>query len=151
MFIKKKFNIFLLSFLLVSCTLNKIDKVHGVPNLENKIKLIKIDSNNKNDVQKILGPVTLIDKDQNRWTYFEVRETKTKYGKKKIYVNDYIEIYFSKYGIVRKMDFYNLDSMKNIKFTKDKTKTYAIQETLSKSLLTSTRKRMENARKKFNK
>jgi len=151
MFIKKKFNVFLLSFLLVSCTLNKIDKVHGVPNLENKIKLIKIDSNNKNDVQKILGPVTLIDKDQNRWTYFEVRETKTKYGKKKIYVNDYIEIYFSKYGIVRKMDFYNLDSMKNIKFTKDKTKTYAIQETLSKSLLTSTRKRMENARKKFNK
>lgn len=151
MFIKKKFNIFLLSFLLVSCTLNKIDKVHGVPNLENKIKLIKIDSNNKNDVQKILGPVPLIDKDQNRWTYFEVRETKTKYGKKKIYVNDYIEIYFSKYGIVRKMDFYNLDSMKNIKFTKDKTKTYAIQETLSKSLLTSTRKRMENARKKFNK
>ena len=83
MFIKKKFNIFLLSFLLVSCTLNKIDKVHGVPNLENKIKLIKIDSNNKNDVQKILGPVPLIDKDQNRWTYFEVRETKTKYGKKK--------------------------------------------------------------------
>ena len=151
MFIKKKFNIFLLSFLLVSCTLNKIDKVHGVPNLENKIKLIKIDSNNKNDVQKILGPVPLIDKDQNRWTYFEVRETKTKYGKKKIYVNDYIEIYFSKYGIVRKMDFYNLDSMKNIKFTKDKTKTYAIQETLSKSLLTSTRKRMENARKKSNK
>lgn len=151
MFIKKKFNIFLLSFLLVSCTLNKIDKVHGVPNLENKIKLIKIDSNNKNDVQKILGPVPLIDKDQNRWTYFEVRETKTKYGKKKIYVNDYIEIYFSKYGIVKKMDFYNLDSMKNIKFTKDKTKTYAIQETLSKSLLTSTRKRMENARKKFNK
>ena len=151
MFIKKKFNVFLLSFLLVSCTLNKIDKVHGVPNLENKIKLIKIDSNNKNDVQKILGPVPLIDKDQNRWTYFEVRETKTKYGKKKIYVNDYIEIYFSKYGIVRKMDFYNLDSMKNIKFTKDKTKTYAIQETLSKSLLTSTRKRMENARKKFNK
>ena len=151
MFIKKKINIFLLSFLLVSCTLNKIDKVHGVPNLENKIKLIKIDSNNKNDVQKILGPVPLIDKDQNRWTYFEVRETKTKYGKKKIYVNDYIEIYFSKYGIVRKMDFYNLDSMKNIKFTKDKTKTYAIQETLSKSLLTSTRKRMENARKKFNK
>ena len=151
MFIKKKINIFLLSFLLVSCTLNKIDKVHGVPNLENKIKLIKIDSNNKNDVQKILGPVPLVDKDQNRWTYFEVRETKTKYGKKKIYVNDYIEIYFSKYGIVRKMDFYNLDSMKNIKFTKDKTKTYAIQETLSKSLLTSTRKRMENARKKFNK
>ena len=141
----------MLSFLIVSCTLNKIDKVHGVPNLENKIKLIKIDSNNKNDVQKILGPVPLIDKDQNRWTYFEVRETKTKYGKKKIYVNDYIEIYFSKYGIVRKMDFYNLDSMKNIKFTKDKTKTYAIQETLSKSLLTSTRKRMENARKKFNK
>jgi outer membrane protein assembly factor BamE (lipoprotein component of BamABCDE complex) len=151
MFIKKKFNIFLLSFLLISCTLNKIDKVHGVPNLENKIKLIKIDSNNKNDVQKILGPVPLVDKDQNRWTYFEVRETKKKYGKRDIYVNDYIEIYFSKYGIVKKIDFYNLDNMKNIKFTKDKTKTYAIQETLSKSLLTSMRKRMENARKKFSK
>ena len=47
----------------------------------------------------------VIDKKDNRWAYFEVRETKTKYGKKNVYVNDYIEIYFDKYGIVKKFEF----------------------------------------------
>ena len=33
---------------------------------------------------------------------FEVRETKTKYGKKGLYVNDYAEIFFDKYGLIKK-------------------------------------------------
>ena len=36
-------------------------------------------------------------------------------------------------------------------FSKNKTKSLAIKDTFSKNLLTSTRKRMENARKKYNK
>ena len=150
MFIIKKI-IILFTFFLISCTLNKIDNIHGISNLENKLKLIKPNITNKNDIIKILGPSPLEFNENRRCSYFEVRETKTKYGKRDIYVNDYVEIYFDKYGITKSIDFYNLKNMKKISFSKDRTKTLAIEDTFSKNLLSSTRKRMENARKKFDK
>ena len=149
MSILKKLSIALLTLILTSCTLNKIDNVHGVSNLKNKIKLIKINETNKNDIVKILGPVPIETKEEKRWTYFEVRETKTKYGKRDIYVNDYVEIFFNDRGITNKIEFYDLDKMTNIKFTKQKTQSLGVKDTFSKNLLSSTRKRMENARKKY--
>ena len=151
MSILKKLSILFFTLFFASCTLNKIDNVHGVSNLKNKIKLIKINETNKNDITKILGPVPIENKEEKRWTYFEVRETKTKYGKRDIYVNDYVEIFFNNYGIANKIEFYNLSNMKNIKFAKEKTKSLGVKDTFSKNLLSSTRKRMENARKKFEK
>ena len=93
----------------------------------------------------------VIDKKDNRWAYFEVRETKTKYGKKEVYVNDYIEIYFDKYGKVKKFEFFDLNNMNDIKFTKEKTRSLGVKDTFTKNILSSTRQRMENARKKFQK
>tara|TARA_B100000963_G_scaffold361621_1_gene398198 strand:- start:2086 stop:2547 length:462 start_codon:yes stop_codon:yes gene_type:complete len=151
MFIIKNLVIFFLLIIISSCTLNKVDNVHGVSNLKNKILLIKTDKTNKNDIIRILGPVPVIDKKDNRWGYFEVRETKTKLGKKKIYVNDYAEIFFDKYGLVKKLEFYSLDNMNNIKFAKEKTKSLGVKDTFTKNLLSSTRARMENARKKYQK
>ena len=136
---------------MTSCTLNKVDNVHGVSNLKNKISLIKNNKSNKNDIVQIFGPMPVIDKKDNRWAYFEVRETKTKYGKKNVYVNDYIEIYFDKYGVVKKFEFYNLKNMNDIKFAKEKTRSLGVKDTFTKNLLSSTRQRMENARKKFQK
>ena len=125
--------------------------MHGVSNLKNKISLIKNNKSNKNDIIQIFGPMPVIDKKDNRWAYFEVRETKTKYGKKNVYVNDYIEIYFDKYGIVKKFEFFNLNNMNDIKFAKEKTRSLGVKDTFTKNLLSSTRQRMENARKKFQK
>ena len=136
---------------MTSCTLNKVDHVHGVSNLKNKISLIKNNKSNKNDIVQIFGPMPVIDKKDNRWAYFEVRETKTKYGKKNVYVNDYIEIYFDKYGIVKKFEFFNLNNMNEIKFAKEKTRSLGVKDTFTKNLLSSTRQRMESARKKFQK
>ena len=149
MSILKKLSILFFTLFFASCTLNKIDNVHGVSNLKNKIKLIKINETNKNDITKILGPVPIENKEEKRWTYFEVRETKTKYGKRDIYVNDYVEIFFNNYGIANKIEFYDLSNMKNIKFAKEKTKSLGVKDTFSKNLLNSTRKRMENVRKKY--
>ena len=134
---------------LTSCTFNKIDNVHGVPNLKNKSKLLKLKKTNKNDIVKLLGPPPLKNEKERKWTYFEVRETKTKFGKKDVYVNDYIEITFDKYGLISKFNFYDLSNMKNLKFSEDKTKSLGVKDTFSKNLLSSTRKRMENARKKY--
>lgn len=149
MSIIKKIIFVSLSLIIISCTLNKIDYVHGVSNLKNKTELIKINKSNKNDVLKILGPVPIKNNEENRWSYFEIRETKSKYGKKVIYLNDYMEIYFDKYGITKKIDFYNLDNMNKIVFAKDITKSLGVKDTFTKNLLSSTRKRMENARKKL--
>jgi len=151
MSILKKLSILFFTLFFASCTLNKIDNVHGVSNLKNKTKLIKINESNKNDIFKIMGPAPIKNKENKRWAYFEVRETKKKYGKRDIYLNDYVEIFFNNYGIAKKIDFYDLEKMKNIKFTEEKTKTLAIKDTFSRNLLNSTRKRIENARKKFNK
>ncbi|WP_440680156.1 hypothetical protein [Candidatus Pelagibacter sp. HIMB1517] len=151
MSILKKLSILFFTLFFASCTLNKIDNVHGVSNLKNKTKLIKINETNKNDILKIMGPAPIKNKEDKRWSYFEVRETKTKYGKRDIYLNDYVEIFFNNYGIAKKIDFYDLEKMKNIKFTEEKTKTLAVKDTFSRNLLNSTRKRMENARKKFKK
>ena len=115
----------------------------------NKTQLIKINETNKNDITRILGPVHIKDEEEKRWSYFEVRKTKTKLGKTKVYVNDYIEIYFDNYGIAKKVDFYDLESMQQITFSKENTKTLGVKDTFSKNLLSSTRKRLENARKKF--
>ncbi len=89
--------------------------------------------------------------EEKRWAYFEVRETKTKFGKKDIYINDYLEIYFDKYGVTKKIEFYDLSSMKDLEFSKEITKSMGVSDTFSKQILQSTRKRMENARKRFNK
>ena len=151
MFIFKKIFIFLLALIITSCTLNKVDNVHGVSNLKNKISLIKINKTNKNDIIRVLGPLPVIDKKDNRWAYFEVRETKTKYGKKDVYINDYVEIYFDKYGVVKKFEFFNLNNMNDIKFAKEKTRSLGVKDTFTKNLLSSTRQRMKNAREKFQK
>jgi len=137
-----------LTISLASCTFNKIDNVHGVPNLKNKSKLLKINQSNKNDIVSLLGPAPLKNDDEKKWTYFEVRETKSRYGKEIIYVNDYIEFYFNKYGVINKMELYDLKSMNKVTFTKEITKSMGVKDTFSKNLFSSTRKRFENLKNK---
>ena len=149
MSIFNKSSLILLTLILSSCTLNKIDHVHGVSNLKSKIELFKINKTNKNDTFNILGPAPLVDKSENRWTYFEVRETRTKYGKRDIYANNYVEIFFNNRGLIKSMDFYDIKNLKNVKFSEKTTKTLGVNDSFSKNLLSSTRKRLENARKKF--
>jgi outer membrane protein assembly factor BamE (lipoprotein component of BamABCDE complex) len=127
--------------------LNKVDKIHGVINLKNKVKSLTVKKSNKNDVKNIIGPSIINDK--NKWTYVEVRETVTKFGKNKIYLSDYAEIYFDNYSIVKQINFYDLKNQKEIKFSKDGTKTYAIEDSFFKNLLSSTRERARRARERI--
>lgn len=125
--------------------------MHGVSNLKNKIQLIKVNTTNKNDVIQILGPSLLKDEKENRWTYFEVRETVAKYGKRDIYENNYVEIYFNKYGLAKKVEAYDLNNLNKVKFSKDTTVTLGVKNTFTKNLFSSTRKRLENAKKRLEK
>ena len=58
-------------FLIVTnCSVKKVVKHHGVPNLEKKQMSLKINESNKNDILKILGqPSTKSKFDNDTWIY----------------------------------------------------------------------------------
>ena len=111
--------IILLSFILSNCSLKPVVKHHGVPFLEKKQSLLKIDESNKNDIKKILGvPSTTSKFDNDVWIYIERKQTQSKLsnlGKMKISKNGVLVLEIDDYGILRKKDFYNKDDMQNIK------------------------------------
>ena len=75
----------------------------------------------------------------------------TKYGKRDIYENNYVEIYFNKYGLAKEVEVYDLSNLNKVKFSKDTTVTLGVKNTFTKNLLSSTRKRLENAKKRLEK
>ena len=109
----------MLSFILSNCSLKPVVKHHGVPFLEKKQSLLKIDESNKNDIKKILGvPSTTSKFDNDVWIYIERKQTQSKLsnlGKMKISKNDVLVLEIDDYGILRKKNFYNKDDMENIK------------------------------------
>ena len=113
-------------FLIVAnCTINKVEKHHGVPFLEKKQSSLVINKTNKNDIRKILGnPSTKSKFDNDIWIYIERKQTQSNLknlGKMKIYKNDVLVLEIDSYGILKKKEFYNKDDMKNIKIVEGTT------------------------------
>lgn len=147
----KSILLILIFSIITSCSLNKIDEIHGVNNLIEKSKLININFSNKKDVIELLGPSILIDDKNNNFSYFEVRKTKNKFGKNIIYLNNYIVVKFNKNNIVTAIEIFDTVKNSELEFSKDITNTYALKETLSRNIFSSMRKRMENAKKQYQK
>ena len=78
----------LITFLLVvNCKFNKVVDSHGVNFLEKKQKDLIINTSNRNDIIKVLGPPSTKSKfDNDLWIYIERKKTRVsllKFGKKK--------------------------------------------------------------------
>ena len=118
-------NIFLISLFLVisNCSLNLVDDHHGVYFIEKKMKKIQVNSTNKNDLIKIFGePSTRSSFDNDVWIYIERKITNTHFfGKRELIVNNVLVLEIDDRGLLTKVDFYNKEDMKKIKFDKDKT------------------------------
>ena len=118
-------NIFLISLFLVisNCSLNLVDDHHGVYFIEKKMKKIQVNSTNKNDLIKIFGePSTKSSFDNDVWIYIERKITNTHFfGKRELIVNNVLVLEIDERGLLAKVDFFNKDDMKKIKFDKDKT------------------------------
>ena len=118
-------NIFLISlFLLISnCSLNLVDDHHGVYFIEKKMKKIQVNTTNRNDLIKIFGePSTKSTFDNDVWIYIERKITNTHLlGRRELIVNNVLVLEIDQRGLLAKIDFYNIDDMKKIKFDKDKT------------------------------
>ena len=113
------------SFILANCSLKPVVKHHGVPFLEKKQTNLIVNKSNKNDIKEILGkPSTKSKFDNDIWIYIERKQTQSKLknlGKMKIFKNDVLVLEIDNYGILKKKSFYNLNDMKKIKITNNKT------------------------------
>ena len=142
-----KLSIFCL--ILTNCSsLKQPNEIHGVKNIISKSQILKINVSNKNDVLKLIGYQPLIDPfDKNLWSYFEIVIEKNKLGKKKFKKNNILIIKFNNKGIINKVETYNLSNMQNIKFSENKTKSLALDDSIITKILNSSRKRLERAKK----
>ena len=143
-----KLFIILLFFFISNCSLNKVVKHHGVHFLDKKQLILKLNTTNKNDILKILGPPsTQSSFDTDIWIYIERKTTKSsiiKLGKRKTIVNNVLVLEISKTGLLVKKDFLDINNMKKIKFSEKSTEIAYSKSTFVYDFLSSMRQKMND-------
>ncbi len=123
-------------------------KHHGVPNLEKKQKLLRLNETNINDIKKILGnPSTKSKFDNDIWIYIERQQTQSRLrnlGKMKIFKNDVLVLEIDKFGILMNKEFYNIDNMENIKIAKATTEAGFKRNSFIYNFMSSMRQKMND-------
>tara|TARA_Y100000590_G_scaffold368938_1_gene429827 strand:- start:370 stop:828 length:459 start_codon:yes stop_codon:yes gene_type:complete len=135
-------------FFISNCTLNKEIKNHGVNLLEKKQENLVLKKTNKNDIIKILGPPsTKSSFDNDVWIYIE-RKTTTNYffklAKEKIIVNNVLVLEINNLGLLVNKDFYNIDKMNDLDFSKDETKSVISKKSFVYDFLSSMRQKLND-------
>ena len=146
-----KTHLIILIFLTFSCKLTPVNKISGIQNLEEKIKKIEIGKSNKNDIIKTLGySVAYEPNNENIWYYMEMQETRNFFGKKKITKELVLVLEFDNKSILYKKEIYDSNKRNQIFFDEDKTISRTIDKNFVKDFLSSTRKRLQSAKKSKN-
>ena len=108
---------------IINCSGNKVSNYHGIKQLESKFDKIKVDSSNKNDLLKIIGPPSSIsDFNKNKWFYIERLKTNqsiAKLGTQKIKKNNVLIVELDDKGVLKSKKLLNLNDMKDIKYIKE--------------------------------
>ena len=139
---------FIIIFLFIAnCSFNKAIKHHGVNLLEKKQEKLFLKLTNRNDIIKILGPPsTKSTFDNDVWIYIE-RKTTTKklfkLAKKKILVNNVLVIEIDKYGLLAKKEFYDMEKMNDLDFSKNETKIKYTKKSFVYDFMSSMRQKIE--------
>ena len=137
---------FIIFLLVANCNVKTASNTHGISSLVNKSKDIIISKSNKNDVKYLLGPPSVKSKfDENLWIYLETKKTNQsifKLGKQKIEKNNALVIYLNELGIVSKKEFYDINNLNKLKFSKKTTENVYTKDTYLYSLLTSLREKI---------
>ena len=118
--------ILLIIFLfIVNCKFDKVVDSHGIHYLDKKNKELVVNSSNKNDIIKLLGPPSTKSKfDNDVWIYIERKKTRStlfKLGKKYIEVNNVLVLEIDNKGLLAKKKLLNVDNMNELKFIEDET------------------------------
>jgi len=150
--------ILLIIFVFVAnCKFDKIVNNHGVHYLDKKQKELIVQFSNKNDIIELLGPPATKSKFNNDlWIYIERKKTRTtllKFGKKKIFANNVLLLEIDNKGLLAKKDFFDINNMKKINFSDNKTENSKSKKSFVYDFLSSMRQRMNDplgVRKKKN-
>ena len=140
---------FIIIFLFISnCSFNKAIKHHGVNLLEKKQEKLFLKTTNKNDIIKILGPPsTKSTFDNDIWIYIE-RKTTTKklfkLAREKILVNNVLVLEIDNYGLLVKKEFYNIEKMNDLDFSKRKTETILTKQSFVYDFMSSMRQKLND-------
>ena len=140
---------FIIIFLCIAnCSLNKAIKHHGVNFLEKKQEKLILKTTNKNDIVKILGPPsTKSTFDNDVWIFIE-RKTTTKklfkLARKKILVNNVLVLEIDSYGLLVKKEFYNIEKMNDLDFSKRKTEITYTKKSFVYDFMSSMRQKLND-------
>ncbi len=133
---------------LASCSLNKVVQHHGVHNLEKKQAKLKINSTNKNDIIKLIGPPsTKSTFDNDVFIYIERKTSSSKLsklGKRRLLTNNVLVLEIDNTGILLSKKFYNKDDMNDLKFNEDKTGLNYSKKSFVYNFLSSLRQKIDD-------
>ena len=131
-----------------NCTLNKVVKHHGVHNLEKKNNKIIVSEMNTNDVVTLIGvPSTKSTFDNDVWIYLERKITSSKVkslGKERLLSNNILVLEFNKRGILVKKDFLNIEDMKKLDISENKTSVINRKDTFVNTFISSLRQKIND-------
>ena len=140
---------FIIIFLCIAnCSFNKAIKHHGVNLLEKKQEKLTIKITNKNDIVKILGPPSTKSTFENDVWIFIERKTTTKklfkLARQKILVNNVLVLEIDSYGLLVKKEFYNMEKMNDLDFSKRKTETQYTKKSFVYDFMSSMRQKLND-------
>ena len=136
-------NIFIL---LIGCQLQEPSKIHGILYLENRIKQLKVNKHNTNDViNKIGHPHTKSIDNENTWIYVErilTRGSYHKLGKEILKKNNVAVLKFDKFGVLKSKDLYDKEKINKMKFNENKTQNKLTKKSFVEKFLSSVKAKM---------
>ena len=140
---------FIIIFLCIAnCTFNKAIKHHGVNFLEKKQEKLILKTTNKNDIIKILGPPSTKSTFENDVWIFIERKTTTKklfkLAREKILVNNVLVLEIDSYGLLVKKEFYSMEKMNDLDFSKKKTETINTKKSFVYDFMSSMRQKLND-------
>ena len=134
--------------ILASCSFNKVVQHHGVHNLEKKQTKLKINSSNKNDIIKIIGPPSTKNSFDNEVYIYIERKTSssklTKLGKKTLLKNNVLVLEIDNKGILLSKKFYDINDMNELNFNESQTNINYSKRSFIYSFLSSLRQKIDD-------
>ena len=131
-----------------SCTLKKVENHHGVHFLDKKQEKLTVNQSNRNDILKLLGtPSSKSTFDNDLWIYIERKTDHSsiiKLGAEKIILNNVLLLEINSKGMLEKKEFFDLNSMKKIKFSEQSTESKYSKKTFIYDFLSSMRHKIND-------
>ena len=131
-----------------NCSINKVEKSHGIHFLQEKQKKLIISKTNKNDILAELGPPSTKSVFNNdTWIYIERKTTKKslfKLGKKYINTNNVLVLEIDNRGLLAKKEFFDVNNMKKLKFSENKTSVQYSRNSFIYDFLSSVRQKVND-------